>query len=77
MASWLVLWEQTSPALVIAGLVALVALGVWLAGLALVLRGSDPADRPSILHAYARLRLPTSRRAGGEPFGPQSDRRRL
>ena len=65
MAAWLAQLDGTMLAVVITGVVALVALGVWLAGLALALRGSAPADRPSILHAYAALRLPTSRRKVG------------
>jgi hypothetical protein len=46
---------------VLGGVVAVVALLVWLVGLVLVLRGSDPKDRPQILLAYALCRLPIMR----------------
>jgi hypothetical protein len=46
---------------IVGGVVAVVALLVWLAGLALALRGTEPEDRPKILRAYATCRLPLGR----------------
>jgi hypothetical protein len=43
---------------IVMGVVALVPPLVWLAGLALALRKSVPADRAEILRAYGTLRLP-------------------
>jgi hypothetical protein len=54
-------WGLTQIALIMGGVVALVALMVWLAGLALALRGSEPKDRPQILRAYASCRPPVLR----------------
>ena len=50
--------------------VALVALLVWLVGLALALRGSKPKERPSILRAYAICRLPVVRFYPLDVMGP-------
>lgn len=47
-----------------ASAVAVVALGVWLLGLVLALRGSAPAERAAILRAYAALRVPGFWRGG-------------
>jgi hypothetical protein len=44
--------------LVISGVVAIIALLVWLVGLVLVLRGSTPAERASLLRAYGTCRPP-------------------
>jgi hypothetical protein len=38
---------------VVAGVIGIVTLLTWLAGLAMALRGSRPAERPEILQAYA------------------------
>jgi hypothetical protein len=56
----------TFPAgLILGSAVAIAALLAWLAGLMLVMRGSKPAERASILRAYASCRLPFARPAPG------------
>jgi hypothetical protein len=54
-------WDLTQIGLILGGIVAVVGPVVWLAGLALALRGSEPKDRPQILRAYASCRLPMLR----------------
>jgi hypothetical protein len=53
VAAYLAHFDQIA---VMTGCLALAGLLVWLAGLLVVLRGSKPAERPSIIRAYATCR---------------------
>jgi hypothetical protein len=56
-------WDLAQMGMITGGIVALVALLAWLAGLVMALRGTAPKDRPQILRAYAVCRPPLVRQA--------------